>query len=69
MANPLHPVFIDLVKNAPPPRLPANMREEEASSAMHQILMPIWLGERQPDDAFFDELNMAVQSVLDRRMA
>jgi ABC-type glycerol-3-phosphate transport system substrate-binding protein len=69
MSNPLHPVFIDLVKNAPPPRLPANMREEEASTAMHQMLMPVWLGERQPDDAFFTELNQAVQAVLDRPMA
>ena len=69
MANPLHPIFIDLVKNAPPPHLPANMREEEAMTAMHQILTPIWLGERQPDDAFFTELNMAVQRVLDQPMA
>jgi multiple sugar transport system substrate-binding protein len=69
MANPLHPIFIDLVKNAPPPRQPANLREDEAATAMHQTLMPIWLGERQPDDAFFTELHAAVQRVLDLPMA
>jgi multiple sugar transport system substrate-binding protein len=69
MANPLHPIFIELVQTAVAPRYPANLREEEVASAMHQTLMPVWLGERQPDDAFFTELNSAVQGVLDRPMA
>ena len=69
MANPLHPVFISLVENAVAPRYPSNLREEEVASAMHQTLGPIFLGERQPDDAFFMELNTAVQGVLDRPMA
>jgi multiple sugar transport system substrate-binding protein len=66
MANPLHPIFVDLVKNAVPPRLPANLREEEVATALHQTLQPIFLGERKPDDAFFTELNGAVQRVLDQ---
>ena len=69
MANPLHPVFIDLVQSAEAPRYPANLREEEYAAAMHQTLMPVWLGERQPDDAFFTELQTATQAVLDRPMA
>lgn len=69
MANPLHPIFIDLVKNAPPPRLPANLREEEVASALHQTLQPLFLGERKPDDAFFSALAQAVQGVLDQPMA
>jgi multiple sugar transport system substrate-binding protein len=66
MANPLHPIFIDLVKMATAPRFPANLREEEHGVALHQTLMPLWLGERQPDDAFFDELTSACQAVLDQ---
>lgn len=66
MANPLHPVFIPLVETATPPIYPANLREEEVAAAMHQLLGPIWLGERQPDDAFFTELNSTVQAVMDR---
>jgi multiple sugar transport system substrate-binding protein len=69
MANPLHPIFIDLVKNAVPPRQPANLREEEVATALHQNLQPVFLGERKPDDAFFTELAAAVQRVLDQPLA
>jgi multiple sugar transport system substrate-binding protein len=69
MANPLHPVFLDPVQNAVPLRLPANLREEEVAAAVHQTLTPLWLGERQPDDAFFSELNAAIQGILDRPIA
>ncbi|MCC6174398.1 MAG: sugar ABC transporter substrate-binding protein [Chloroflexi bacterium] len=69
MANPLHPIFIDLCKSATAPIYPANLREEEVATAVHQTLGPIFLGERQPDDAFFAELNQAVQTVLDRPIA
>ena len=62
MANPLHPIFIDLVKMATAPRFPANLREEEHAQALHQTMMPIWLGERKPDDAFFDELTRRCQA-------
>ena len=69
LANPLHPVFITLVENAEPLRAPANLREEEVATVVHQLLGPVFLGERQPDDGFFSELNTAVQAVLDRPMA
>lgn len=69
MSNPLHPIFLPLVEQAPAIRFPANLREEEVATAVHQTLLPIWLGERQPDDAFFVELNTAVQGVLDRPIA
>lgn len=68
-ANPLHPVFIDLVEKADPIRFPNNLREEEVAAAVHQTLMPVLLGERQPDDAFFDGLHAEVQRVLDQPMA
>jgi len=69
MANPLHPIFIDLVKSATAPVFAANLREEEVSQALHQTMMPLWLGERKPDDAFFDELTKACQAVLDQPTA
>jgi multiple sugar transport system substrate-binding protein len=69
MANPLHPIFIDLCQSATAPIQPANLREEEIATAVHQTMGPIFLGERQPDDAFFEQLNQAVQTVLDRPMA
>ena len=69
MANPLHPIFIDLVKSATAPIYAANLREEEVSQALHQTMMPLWLGERKPDDAFFDELTKACQAVLDQPIA
>ena len=69
MSQSLHPIFVELVQNAQPLRYPANLREEEIATAVHQTLAPIFLGERQPDDAFFTELNTAVQGVLDRPIA
>jgi multiple sugar transport system substrate-binding protein len=66
MAQPLHPIFVDLVANAAAPRMPANLRLEETANATLQTTMPVWLGERQPDDAFFNDLNAAVQAVMDR---
>jgi hypothetical protein len=57
------------VKSATAPRFPANLREEEHAQALHQTMMPIWLGERKPDDAFFDELTKACQAVLDQPIA
>jgi multiple sugar transport system substrate-binding protein len=69
MSNPLHPIFIELCQQATAPIQPANLREEEIATAVHQTVGPIFLGERQPDDAFFSQLNQAVQAVLDRPMA
>jgi multiple sugar transport system substrate-binding protein len=66
MAQPLHPIFVSLVENAKAPILPANLRLDEAATATLQTMGPVWLGERPADDAFFSELNMAVQSVMDR---
>jgi multiple sugar transport system substrate-binding protein len=68
-ANPLHPIFIDLVEKAEPIRFPNNLREEEVASAVHQTLLPVLLGERQPDDAFFADLHADVQRVLDQPIA
>jgi ABC-type glycerol-3-phosphate transport system substrate-binding protein len=68
-ANPLHAVFTDLVKSATAPIYAANLREEEVSVALHQTMMPLWIGERKPDDAFFDELTKACQAILDQPIA
>lgn len=64
--NPLHPVFVDLLPKTEVVRLAYNFRDEELNNTFHQVSTPIWTGERQPDDAFFKELNEAVQAVLDK---
>jgi ABC-type glycerol-3-phosphate transport system substrate-binding protein len=64
--NPLHPVFVDLLPKTEVVRLAYNFRDEELNNTFHQVSTPIWTGERQPDDAFFKELNDAVQAVLDK---
>ena len=46
--------------------MPANLRLDETANATHQTTMPVWLGERPADDAFFAEPNMAIQAVMDR---
>jgi multiple sugar transport system substrate-binding protein len=68
MAQPLHPIFVPLVENAKAPIMPANMRLDEAATTTLQTMAPVWLGERPADDAFFVELNTAVQAVMDRPM-
>jgi multiple sugar transport system substrate-binding protein len=69
LAQPLHPIFVDLVANAAAPRMPANLRLDETATATHQTMGPVWLGERPADDAFFSELNATVQGVMDRPVA
>ena len=64
--NPLHPVFVDMLPKTEVVRLSYNVRDEELNTTFHQVSTPLWTGERQPDDAFFTELNDAVQSVLDK---
>jgi ABC-type glycerol-3-phosphate transport system substrate-binding protein len=64
--NPLHPVFVDLLPKTEVVRLAYNFRDEELNTTFHQVSTPLWTGERQPDDAFFKELNDAVQAVLDK---
>ena len=43
--------------------------EQVMASDILVLVMPIWLGERKPDDAFFDELTKACQAVLDQPIA
>ncbi len=66
LKNPLHPIFLDLLSQVQVLRLAHNFRDLEVAQALHQMTGPLWLGERQPDDAFFEELNKAVQAVLDK---
>jgi multiple sugar transport system substrate-binding protein len=64
--NPLHPIFIDLLQQAQVTRLAGNFRDEELNTVFHQVTGPIWLGEKEPNDAFFKEFNDAVQATLDK---
>lgn len=48
---------------------PANLQGQEAFSVYDMALQPLWLGEAEPTDAFFDEANRQVQTVLDKPKA
>ncbi|MFN8523616.1 MAG: extracellular solute-binding protein [Chloroflexota bacterium] len=69
MSQPLHPIFIDLLAQAKVVRTTGNFRDGEIGNVLHQLIGPVFLGERQPDDAFFDELHKGFQAVLDKPAA
>ena len=63
--NPLHPIWIEAVAIAEPHRIAANLRTSEFNQALWQKLNELWVGDAQPSDKFFNELNQTVQQVLD----
>jgi ABC-type glycerol-3-phosphate transport system substrate-binding protein len=65
MKNPLHPVWIEAAENALPARYAANFRTQEYNTALWQKMTALWAGDEQPNDKFFQELNAALQQVLD----
>ncbi|HEV8636645.1 MAG TPA: sugar ABC transporter substrate-binding protein [Chloroflexota bacterium] len=66
MKNPLHPVWIEAVENAPGPRYTANFRTQEYNTALWQKLIALFIGDEAFGDKFFQELNQALQQVLDQ---
>jgi multiple sugar transport system substrate-binding protein len=64
-ANPLHPVWIEAIAIAEPPRYAANFRTQEYNQVLWQKLTALFVGDEQPTDKFFQELDVAVQQVLD----
>jgi maltose-binding protein MalE len=64
-ANPLHPAFIEAIKTAEPPRFAANFRTQEYNQAFWQKLTALFVGDEQPSDKFFQELDQVCQQVLD----
>ena len=66
MANPLHPIFIKAVEESGPLYVPNNFRGGEIDTAIKQKIGALYLGDEQPTPKFFDELNSAVQTILDK---
>jgi ABC-type glycerol-3-phosphate transport system substrate-binding protein len=64
--NPLHPIWIEAVGVAEAPRLPGNFRTVEFATALWQKMNALWIGDEQPTEKFFQELNAACQQVLDQ---
>ncbi|MCC6628194.1 MAG: sugar ABC transporter substrate-binding protein [Chloroflexi bacterium] len=64
-ANPLHPPFIEAIAIAQPPRFAANFRTQEYNQVFWQKLTALFVGDAQPTDKFFQELDQECQQVLD----
>lgn len=45
---------------------PANLRKQESQTLIKTLFDPLWVGDRQPDDAFFAEVSAEWQSFLDK---
>ncbi|MEX1020722.1 MAG: extracellular solute-binding protein [Litorilinea sp.] len=45
---------------------PANMRKQEMQTTIKAIFDPLWLGDVQPDDAFFAQASATFQEFLDK---
>jgi ABC-type glycerol-3-phosphate transport system substrate-binding protein len=54
------------MQNAEPFTQPANYRGPEVQRAIDPLYEGLVIGKNQPDKAFFDQLHLAVQDVLDK---
>jgi ABC-type glycerol-3-phosphate transport system substrate-binding protein len=59
-------IIREVTANALPYYYPANFRGQEAFQYYQQGLDPLWLGDEEPTDAFFDEANKGLQAILDK---
>ena len=62
-------ILREVTANAMPYYYPANFRGVEAFEFYQQGLDPLWLGDEEPTDAFFDEANKRLQAILDKSPA
>lgn len=68
-ANILHPIWIEAVsveEEGSGMIVPANFRGDETWTTLKQKMDPLWLGDAKPEKAFFDDVNAAMQAVLDK---
>jgi multiple sugar transport system substrate-binding protein len=45
---------------------PANLRKQEMQTTIEAIFGPLWVGDVQPDDAFFEQASQTFQEFLDK---
>jgi multiple sugar transport system substrate-binding protein len=65
MKLPLHPIWKEAVESAPGPRYAGNFRTTEYNTALWQKMIGLLVGDEPLADKFFNELNAALQQVLD----
>jgi multiple sugar transport system substrate-binding protein len=71
LSNPLHPIWVEAVsvpEDGWQAIVPANLRGGEYNDTIRQRLAPLWTGDAKPDKPFFDDVNKALQEVLDKPM-
>ena len=66
LANPLHKVWVQLVEESLPLRVPWNFQGEEHNRALNEALAPIIRGEQALSLATLAEADKTVQAALDR---
>lgn len=65
----LFEIYNKINDQAGPYFYPANLHGQEAFQVYGQALAPLWLGKEEPIDAFFDDVNQQLQTVLDKPKA
>ncbi len=65
LRHPYRPVFRDIMANAQDWRIQANWRLSEASTALGQLLQPVWAGQEQPTDTYIDSVTDQIQDIFD----
>jgi ABC-type glycerol-3-phosphate transport system substrate-binding protein len=61
----LFAIYWEGVEKAMPFYYPPNLRHWEVQAFVGQTLSGLWLGQKQPNQAFFDELHAGVQKIID----
>ncbi|MCD6520528.1 MAG: extracellular solute-binding protein [Anaerolineae bacterium] len=61
----LFKIYDSIYRKAGPYYYPANLQGQQAFQVYKQGLDPLWLGKAEPTDAFFDDVNKQLQTVLD----
>ncbi len=64
--QPERKVFLEAMESAQPGRPAYNTRFNDYRIAVHEALMPLWLGKETPSKSFLDNANTVVQAVLDK---
>jgi ABC-type glycerol-3-phosphate transport system substrate-binding protein len=69
MKNPLHPIWVEAINTVEEGSemiIPANYRGDEFRTTLDQRMAKVWLGEEKLTKAYMDEVNKALQAVLDK---
>lgn len=64
--NPILPIVNKVVAEASPPNFLKSWRDGEVGAILNTELEPLWQGNAEPTDAFFDAINKKIQAVLDK---